>query len=130
MTATSATLAGRAAAEFLMTDACTVERQTGESLDEATGKVTPTYASVYSGKCRVQTRDVQPSTVQVGEAESSLLSFTVSLPVSAGDVQVSDRVTVTASALDPALVGRVFTVTGVGTKSFLTARRLECEAVQ
>jgi hypothetical protein len=125
MSATSAITRGRVAAEALMLDACTVTRVGSSSTDPETGVITPTLTTVYTGKCKVQQAAVPSgSPTDIGEASVQLLQLQVHLPVSAVGVQADDTITVTASALDPELVGRVFVVRGTAHKSYLTARRL------
>jgi hypothetical protein len=63
MSATTATLRGRLAAEANMVDACTIQRVTGTTTNDTTGVVTPTYTTIYSGKCRMQ------QTVPVSKAQ-------------------------------------------------------------
>lgn len=116
---------GRRAAERLMVDECTIRRKTGEATDPNSGVITPTYgADLYSGKCRVQQRQAAGQEQNVGEAFVLVTRFEVQLPMSVTGLVEGDQITVTASALDPDLVGRVFTVRDVAAKSHLTARRV------
>ena len=127
-TAAAATLAGRRHAEALMVDACTVTQRTGVgTLNETTGAVTTPTATVYTGKCRVQSAQPQPRTAEVVERTATMQGLTVSIPVSATAVRVGAVVQITASALDAELVGSRFLVTGVHHKTHATARRLQCE---
>lgn len=122
---------GRALAEQLMVDACTITRVTGESTDDDTGAVTPTTATVYTGRCRVQQSqlgaDSTPS--DPGEAYVRLVAYEVQVPMSVDGVRVSDRIAITASVHDEDLVGRVFVVLGPSHKTHATARRLQCQEV-
>lgn len=130
MTAASVTLAGRAAAEALMVDACTITRVTpGTVFNETTGQYddTPPPTTVYTGKCRVKPRDNADRVVQYGQEAVSLWPYIVSIPMAESGVELDDIVTVTASALDTALVGAGFRVRQVLAGSHLTARRLGCE---
>lgn len=117
---------GRAAAEALMVDACVVRRPTGETTDPTTGAVTSTFDTLYTGKCKIQqsSRPGGASGVDVGEAHLLLQRVEVHLPMSAGGFQPDDEVTVTAAAYDPDLVGQMFVVRDVPSKSMATARRL------
>ncbi|MGC5019016.1 DUF6093 family protein [Micromonospora sp. DT47] len=125
MSAASLIARGRAAAESLMTDACTIRRRTGEATDPNSGVITPTYGDpLYSGKCRVQQRTNAGQGQDVGEAFVLVTRFEVQLPMSATGLVEGDQITITASALDPDLVDRVFTVRDVAAKSHLTARRV------
>lgn len=130
MTAESITLLGRIAADSLMVDTCTITR-TGSpgSIDEDTGVVSDGEGTtVYSGKCRLQTRDVQPSTPPAGETEWTVLAYVLQVPIAVEGVLVGDAVSVT-STLDGDLDARLFTVTGVQHKTHLTSRRLVVEEV-
>lgn len=129
MTATEATLAGRAAAEALMQDACTINRpDTTGVLDEDTLQyVTTAGAEVYEGPCRVKPRDNEDRVVHAGEQPVSLWPYIVSVPMSVTAVALDDLVTITGSDLDPALVGLVLRVRQVLAGTHLTARRLGCE---
>jgi hypothetical protein len=122
----------RAQAESMMLDTCTIATPgTGAgTFDEDTGITTPPApVTVYTGACRVQSRDVQPSNPQAGETEYTTIAYVISVPASVVDVGVGATVTVTAASLDADLVGRSFTVTGLVHKTYLTARRLVCEEV-
>ena len=116
----------------MMLDTCTITAL-GEGdpvLDEDTGIVEPPVGDeIYDGPCRVQANALQPANPVVGETEYTTLTFTISVPVSVTGVEVGAVVTVTASQLDPDLVDRSFTVTGLVHKTYLTARRLVCEEV-
>lgn len=123
MSATTATLRGRLAAEALMVDTCTVRRRTGESTDPDTGVVTPTYSTIYAGKCRIQQRAGIARPATVGEAEVFLSRLELHVPTSVTGIASDDIATVGASALDADLVGRVFHVRELAHKTFATARR-------
>jgi len=127
MSATSATLAGRVAAERLMVDTVTITRVTGGTSDPETGIHTQTTATIYTGKCRVQQRPIaRPgSRSDVGEASVVQVDFSLQLPMSVTGVQVEDIATITASALDPDLPGRAFRVASQATKTHATMRRFE-----
>lgn len=126
MSAVSALRRGRAAAERLMVDTCAIQHRTGEVTDPETGVVTPTYTTVYTGKCRVQRRSDAGSASQADVGEAALLigHLEVHVPMAVTAVVADDVVTITASVLDPALVGAVYKVRAVPEKSFQTARRL------
>ncbi len=111
-----------------MVDACTVTRPgAAGTFDPDTGTYTnPTGTAVYSGPCEVQVSDgLTTQNPEAGGQELTITRLTVKVPVSVVGVRVDDVVTVTASLLDPDLVGRVFKVTAGHAKSFLTARRLQ-----
>lgn len=124
MSRETVTLRGRVAAEAGMQDQCTIKRKTGETTSG--GTVTPTYATLYSGqKCRVQVVSHRPGEGQdVGEAYRVVERHEVQLPVAVTGLAEGDIITMTASALDPDLIGRVYVVRDVLTKSYATARRV------
>ena len=125
MSAQTAIVRGRRVAEALMVDACTIRRRTGEATDPNSGVITPTYgADLYSGKCRVQQRQLGGQGQNVGEAYVIVERYEVHLPMSVTGLLEGDQITITASALDPDLVDRVFIVRDVAAKSHLTARRV------
>lgn len=120
---------GRAAANNRMFDACTIQHPTGVTTDDATGVVTPTYVTVYTGPCRIKLPGPTSAT-DGGEVTVSLGSPEVHIPVVGSEAVVhGDRVTVTAALNDTALVGRTFQVIGKDFKSESTARRLQCEEI-
>ncbi len=133
MSATGATLRGRAAAEGLMVDACTSSRPGGpaHTTDPTTGAVSYGSAPLYSGKCRVQmmTGVRGDNLLRAGERSIVVQSAIISLPIDAPVHRVDDLITVTASALDPQLISRVYRVEDVTHKTYLTARRLICQEV-
>jgi hypothetical protein len=116
---------GRAAALIGMTDACTVRRSTGET-EGPGGVIETTWSTVYDGQCRVQVSGrVQPgSPADVGEAALMLTQHEVQLPIAAVGILEGDRIEVTASAHDPDLVGRLYAVRAILTKSEATSRRV------
>lgn len=131
MSAESATLAGRAAAEAQMLDSCLITRGGGSPVwDEATGTwSTPAGTTVYSGPCKLQTRDVQAANPDVAGSRVTLVDWTVHLPVDgSGAVRQGDLITMTTCQLDAAAVGRTFTVTGPHLGTAKTARRLPVKA--
>jgi hypothetical protein len=112
-----------------MVDSCTITRGGGEQVfDPATGQyVTTPGELLYSGPCRVKPQNTADRVVESGGQAVSLWPFLVSVPVSDVSYQVDDLVTVTASALDATLAGRVLRVRQVAVGSHLTSRRLSCE---
>lgn len=122
---------GRAAALALMVDACTIARTTAEATNTDTGVVTPTTSTLYTGQCRVQQSQLgaDSSPAEPGEAAVRLVYFEVQLPMTVTGLRQGDRITVTASALDPDLVGRVFVVLGVAHKTHATSRRMQVQEV-
>jgi hypothetical protein len=117
---------GRAAAERLMVDACTIRRRTGETTDDD-GNVTPTFGLVYSGKCRMQQPTATAQEEDSGEASLLMVRFELQVPMSVTGVQADDVVKVTASVYDPDLVDREFVVRGLAHKTHAVMRRLQVE---
>lgn len=131
MSAESAVLQGRAAAEAIMRDSCTITRVTGEPgpINEETGEREPApTTTVYSGKCRVQTYEPQESTPDSGAHTYTVQRYAIHVPVGT-PAQVDDDITITASVMDPDLVGRRYVVTALLHKSFATANRLAVEEI-
>lgn len=129
MSAADAILAGRAAAEALMVDACVVERPGEAVTDPETGVVTAVMIPVYSGPCKVQQTISQASTPEAGGHSFTVQDVRWDTPVTAGPFLVDDVVTMTASALDPHLPGRVFRVAETFNKSLATSQRARASEV-
>lgn len=128
MSATSITLRGRVAAEALMVDTCTIKRDVSNpatNTDPDTGVVTPVYSTIYTGKCRLKLPVAVARPITTGEAQQFTQHPILSLPASTTGVQIDDIVTVTASALMPSLVNRVFHVRAQPGQSHMTAARFE-----
>lgn len=129
MSATSITQRGRAAAEALMLDACTVTRATGSVADPETGAITPTFTTIYPtsgvGKCKIQQTAPATGPTVVGEAEVFVGQLQLHLPVTTATAAVApgDLVTITTCNLDASLVGKTFKLRGPPHKSYATARR-------
>jgi hypothetical protein len=123
MSATSVMLQGRARAEALMQDTCVIRRRSGETTDENTGEVTPTYTQLYNGRCRVQQRVANASPAEAGEAYALMLALEVQLPMSVTGLRTEDEIVITES-LDPDLVDRVFVIRALAHKTHATARRV------
>lgn len=123
MSAASVLARGRAAADRLMVDACTIRRITGESTGTG-GVITPTYSTLYIGKCRVQQPNAQAVEQSPGEAYALMLRLEVQLPMSVTGLQTEDQITIDSSMFDPDLPGRVFVVRDLAHKTHATSRRL------
>jgi hypothetical protein len=124
MSIESALARGRAAAEALQVDTCVIKRKTGETTG-AGGVITPAWTTLYTGqKCRVQSIALADQGTTVGEAYRIVKRPEVQLPIAVTGLLEGDVITITASVLDPDLVGRVYTVRDVLTKSQATARRV------
>lgn len=123
MSASSAIVRARAAAEALMLDACTVQRQTGSTTNPETGHVVPVLWTVYTGPCKVQQRSGGGAPRNLGEAAVFVSRSELHIPVTVTAVASDDLVTITASALDPKLVNRQYHIQELSHKSYLSARR-------
>lgn len=124
---------GRATAEALMVDACTISRGpfSPGTFDPVTGVWTdPASTVIYAGVCQVQVSDgLTAREVEVAQTEITAMRLTVKVPIAAVGVLVDDEVTVTAAVHDPDLVAKSFRVVATHTKSFATARRLQVEEI-
>jgi hypothetical protein len=118
-------LRGRGAAERDMVDTVTVQHQTGTATDADTGVVTPTYSTVYSGKCKVQQSTPAAGPTDSGEAAVYVSQLQLHVPVDATTAFIApdDLATITACPLDSGLVGKVFHLRAPAHKSYATARR-------
>lgn len=120
---------GRKAADRLMFDRCIARVITGETTDPDTAVVTPTYETVYEGRCKIQNQRPWPSTPDAGEHNWSLVPTEVHLPV-AGTERVSTGVyLVITESIDPGNVGRQFRVRTDDRKTLQTAIRLLVEEI-
>jgi hypothetical protein len=123
MSAVTVTLRGRAKADADMRDTCTVTRPGPPTTDPESGVITPAYITIYAGKCKVQQSAPASAPTTVGEAEVFVGQLTLDLPTAVIGVAPDDLVTVTASVLDPDLVGKKFHLRAPSHKTYLTARR-------
>jgi hypothetical protein len=129
MSAADAVLRGREAAEALMFDACTAHRPGAVVTDPDTGVVAPSLTLIYAGKCKVQQTIAQSSNPAAGGHSFTVQTTRWDTPVSAGPFDVNDVVTMTASVLDPQMVGSVYRVVELFHKSGATAQRVRVEEV-
>jgi hypothetical protein len=115
-----------------MTATCTITRPasgTGPYYNQATGSSTyPTPTDVFTGACRVQRADVTSAGggQSIGEKQTALRRYVVSLPLDADPVQVNDLVDVD-TATDTSLVDTRLRVIGTRTGSLLWQQDLICE---
>lgn len=126
MTAAGTLARGRAAAEALMVDTCTIAHRTGSTTDDLTGETVATWETVYTGKCKIQNASIaQGQQVEAGELEPVLLRLELHLPIAGtSGIERGDRVTITTSTHDPDLAGRTLRVHDLSHKTWPTARRL------
>lgn len=143
MSAESAVLAGRAAAEDRMRDVCRITKAgTGERVfDDGTGQYTdPAPVEVYGpatapqfGKCRIPRRSTALTSgaeTSAGDIAWKIGEYPLDLPVIGSEnVRPDQIVTYLSSDMDPALVDRVFTITEPTRQSQATARRFAMREV-
>lgn len=120
MTAVGAVLRGRASAERLMVDTCTVSRP-GAVMDPVTGEAEAT--EVYAGRCKIQTYEGYEQNPEAGGHQFTVQRYRVDFPATAFLPKPGDLVTIATSAADPSLVGKTYRVTAPFNKSLATANR-------
>lgn len=123
----------RAEVEGRMVDACTITRAgvNDTTFDPDTGVYTDAADStVYTGRCEIQVSDgLNANTTEAGGQVVVDQRVTLKIPMAVEDIRPDDVVTITASELDPDLVGKTYRVMAGFAKSFATARRLQVEEV-
>jgi len=112
----------QAEAESMMVTPCLVRRPVGVTADPVTGADVPVYeaGSVYQGGCKLQSREGEVRSAEVGSSTSASVRWEIHVPVSAGPFQPGDVVEV---------LGRVFRVESPHVKSWQTAQRLPVSEV-
>ena len=139
MSAEAAVLAGRAEAESLMLDTCTIDVPGEPVTDTDTGEVTNTSTRIYPtpeqvsagnpGKCKVQSKDSATSNPEAGEATFTVVSRQVHIPANAADVPNGAVVTMVTSRLNSFTVGKQYRVSGFTPDTFDTAARLPVKEI-
>lgn len=122
------TLRGRKRAERLMTDSCTTSRPGPNVTDPVTGEVTPSLTPVYTGACKVQGATAQAASPEAGGHAYVIESLQLHFPVSS-QLRIDDIATITASTMDPDLVGSTFRLVELARGTFRTADRWNVELV-
>jgi len=137
---TALVAAGKRAHERLMTDVCTITRNSVGGFNDATGQRATSlpydaavvyntdnlyWNLIYSGKCRIKFAPVVQTTA--GERRNAVSVPLLVLP--AGDVSaILERDIVTmSSSLNPSLIAVTFSVIGEEMASTSTSRRFEIE---
>jgi hypothetical protein len=110
-----------------MVDACTVRAVTGVTVNGTTGVSTPTYSTLYTGKCKVQSDSPRAANPDQGGTTMTVQRSRVDFPVGSFTPAIGHVITITASDLDPGLVGRMFRVVALLHKSMATTYRLAVE---
>lgn len=118
MSARTAVLAGRKAAEALMTDHATITRPTVTTGPD--GLDTMTEAPVWAGPCKVQTYEAHETAANAAGALVTIQRYSIHLPHHVDAVRVGDLIRV-AGYLS------VFRVTGLFDKTHVTSRRFQVD---
>lgn len=136
MTFVSDLAAGRAElqqhAESAMVDSVLIEREDGYALDPDTLEQVTAWVTVYAGRCKVRSASALPRDAAAGETVYDVTASYLDLPLSdpaSGGVRAGDQATITATAFDPANVGRVLTVQQDIPRTYPIERRLFCQEV-
>lgn len=126
----------RADAESLMLDEGQAKRPTGKTArNEETGLSEPTFADLFTTRCKVQPTsgdEVTTQTVTVGGVERVVYKGGIHMPIpeagsAAVDLRRGDRLTILSIGpmTDPGVLGKTYEVVGFSGKSWATARRLD-----
>lgn len=126
--AESVVLQGRAVAESLMSDACTVRRPGPDVTDPDTGVVAPGLVVVYAGPCKVQSNQQVASEPSAGGHNFVVENLKVHFPVSS-QLRIDDVVTIDSSVMDPDLNGLDFRLVDMPRGTYRTADRWNVELV-
>lgn len=119
--------AGRIAAERRMSSSCTITRASGTpTLDPATGELTATTTTVYTGKCHVRPTAIESQARDQGDGRTEVWPFTVSVPWAVTGIRPGDVIDVTSST-DPDAEALTYIVRSVAVGPTVTARRMGCE---
>lgn len=102
-------------------DAASVARGTAPTFNSDTGTYSAGGATTYTGPCKIRLAPRVGQDIDAGETEIRGADFNGHFPVDT-DMAVNDVVTVTASATDPAIVGRRLRVTDVALGSWQLER--------
>lgn len=128
--------AGRARAQSLMESTVRICRQTGENRNSETGRVEPTWTTIYDGPARLRFSGGQPREVDVAGQRLSEQTPTVCLPIGADEritvgssdaVRVDDEGEVLDNEPDSGIENTTFRIAGVHEQTHSTQRRLPVE---
>lgn len=109
------------------TDTCTITRVSGRTYNTASGKDTPTTATVYSGPGLY--RPAGARATERGGRTVVVRTGNLYLPHTATGLKVGQEVTLT-SATDPDLTGTKHRIVAVSRDTYATRRHCELEEVQ
>lgn len=118
MSARTAVIAGRRAAEALMVDRATITRPTVTTGPDGLDHLTET--PVWAGPCKVQTYEAHETEANAGGALVTIQRYSIHLPHHVDAVRVGDLIRV-AGYLS------VFRVTGLFDKTHVTSRRFQVD---
>lgn len=118
MSARTAVLAGRKAAEALMVDKATVTRPTVTTGPDGLDQVTET--PVWAGPCKVQTYEAHETAANAAGALVTIQRYSIHLPHCVDAVRVGDLIRVVGYL-------SVFRVTGLFDKTHVTSRRFQVD---
>lgn len=126
---------GRRFARTQMTATVIVRRKGPATRDPATGKITPTWATIYDGPAEVDFPNTRPRDVDAAGQRLAEQQPLIKLPLdgehaaAAATIRKDDEGVVTAAEYDDGSVGVAFRITGVFGKSNATTRRLPVEVL-
>lgn len=118
MSARTAIIAGRRAAEALMTDHATITRPTVTTGPD--GLDTMTEAPIWAGPCKVQTYEAHETSANAAGALVTIQRYSIHLPHHVDAVRVGDLIRVTGYL-------SAFRVTGLFDKTHVTSRRFQVD---
>lgn len=118
MSARTAVLAGRRAAETLMVDRATITRPTVTTGPD--GLDTLTETTVWAGPCKIQTYEAHETAANAAGALVTIQRYSIHLPHHVDAVRVGDLIRVTGYL-------SVFRVTGLFDKTHVTSRRFQVD---
>lgn len=118
MSARTAVLAGRKAAEALMVDKATVTRPTVTTGPDGLDHITET--PIWAGPCKVQTYEAHETASNAAGALVTIQRYSIHLPHHVDAVRVGDLIRVVGYL-------SVFRVTGLFDKTHVTSRRFQVD---
>ena len=113
MSARTAVIAGRRAAEALMTDRATITRPTVTTGEDGLDEIDET--PVWSGPCKVQTYEAHETAANAAGALVTIQRYSIHLPHHVDAVRVGDLIRVAGY------------VTGLFDKTHVTSRRFQVD---
>jgi hypothetical protein len=131
VSAVSATLQGRLAAEALMVDTAVVSRPGGAAvLNATTGILTPAAATtVHTGPCRMRQPTAFEAEVQFGEEQVTTSRFIACFPNDVTGLAIDDVVMITVSD-DADMLNRRFRVLAISLGTYVLYKGYPVESVE